>query len=365
LAQDSFSSPKSIQTIIFVAILVALFLVVCTLFAPFMTVLLWSILIYTLLGPLHQRITRGMNFTKTPGLILKNIMAAAFSLAALVLILIPLSFVVSQFYLQIMDIVRFVRDSLTGNPLLFDDVFVKFSDFIRDFTNGLVIWTPEEIQRDIIQAVTSGAQNLLTAISSVARNLGAFAISFAFMFFCLFFFFLDGPYLAKLATHIIPIKKEYMSALVGKFKETTRNLFLGYIMVALVQAVMAYIIFAIFRVKGSLVLAALVLICSFIPMFGASLVWAPIGIVRIVSGHLAGGIVFLAVSGVCISLLDNFLRPVFLQDRIHLHPLVIFVSILGGVSVYGFNGLILGPLVVILFLTVLDMFLAEHDINID
>jgi predicted PurR-regulated permease PerM len=152
---------------------------------------------------------------------------------------------------------------------------------------------------------------------------------------------------------------------VGKFKEITRNLFLGYIMVALVQAVVAYIIFTIFGVKGSLVMAALVLVCSFIPMLGAGLVWAPLGILRILSGQVAGGIVFLAVSGVCISLLDNFLRPIFLQDRIHLHPLVIFVSILGGVAVYGFNGLVLGPLVVILFLTVLDMFLAEHDINID
>jgi predicted PurR-regulated permease PerM len=292
-------------------------------------------------------------------------MAAAFSLGTLILILLPLAFVVSQFYLQIMDVVRWLREFLTNEPLVFDDIFVNLSDFIRDFTNGLVIWTPEEIQRDMIQALTSGVQNMLATVSSLVRNVGSFAISFAFMFFCLFFFFLDGPYLAKLAMHIIPIKKEYMSALVGKFKESTRNLFLGYIMVALVQAVVAYIIFSIFRVKGSLVLAALVLVCSFIPMLGASLIWAPIGIVRIISGHLVGGIVFIAVSGVCISLLDNFLRPIFLQDRIHLHPLVIFVSILGGVSVYGFNGLVLGPLVVILFLTVLDMFLAEHDINID
>jgi predicted PurR-regulated permease PerM len=362
---DVFSSTKSIQTIIFVAIMVALFIIVCTLFAPFVTVLLWSILLYTLLAPLHQRITRNMNFNKTPGLILKNLMAAAFSVGTLILILIPLFFVVSQFYLQIMDMVRFLRDSITNNPGLFNDIFVKLSDLTRDLTNGLVVWQPEEIQHDIVQALTAGAQSLLTAISSLVRNIGAFAITFAFMFFCLFFFFLDGPYLAKLATHIIPIRKEYMSALVGKFKESTRNLFLGYIMVALVQGVVAYIIFTIFRVKGSLVLATLVLVCSFIPMFGASLIWAPIGILRIASGHLLGGIVFLAVSGVCISLLDNFLRPIFLQDRIHLHPLVIFVSILGGVSVYGFNGLVLGPMVVILFLTVLDMFLAEHNINID
>jgi predicted PurR-regulated permease PerM len=100
-------------------------------------------------------------------------------------------------------------------------------------------------------------------------------------------------------------------------------------------------------------------------MFGAGLVWLPLGIIRILGGSVLGGVVFLIVSGFFISILDNFLRPIFLQHRIQLHPLFIFVSILGGVSAFGFNGLILGPMAVILFLTVLDMFLTEHNINLD
>jgi predicted PurR-regulated permease PerM len=126
---------------------------------------------------------------------------------------------------------------------------------------------------------------------------------------------------------------------------------------------MAYIIFSIFKVKGSLVFAALVLICSFIPMVGAGLVWFPLGLVRILGGNIIGGIVFLVVSAFFISVIDNFLRPFFLQSRIQLHPLFIFFSILGGILAFGFNGLILGPMAVILFLTVLDLFLTEHQIE--
>jgi predicted PurR-regulated permease PerM len=98
-------------------------------------------------------------------------------------------------------------------------------------------------------------------------------------------------------------------------------------------------------------------------MLGGALVWLPLGIVRIVSGDLVGGIIFTAVSALFISLLDNFIRPIFLQDRIQLHPLIIFFAILGGLYNFGFNGLILGPIVVILFLTVLDLFLTEHEID--
>jgi predicted PurR-regulated permease PerM len=71
----------------------------------------------------------------------------------------------------------------------------------------------------------------------------------------------------------------------------------------------------------------------------------------------------MAASGIVISTLDNLLRPFFLRDRIQLHPLIIFFAILGGISTFGFNGIILGPMVVILFLTVLDLFLTEHQFD--
>jgi predicted PurR-regulated permease PerM len=182
------------------------------------------------------------------------------------------------------------------------------------------------------------------------------------MVFCLFFFYIDGQYLSHLALHIIPIRKEYMVAIVGKFMEITRNLFLGYIMVAIVQAIMAGIVFSVFQVEGALVFAALTFICVFIPMVGGSLVWWPLGIVQIIHHGPIRGILFIIASALLISTLDNVLRPMFLQDRIKLHPLIIFFAILGGLATLGFNGLILGPMIVILFLTVLDLFLTEHKI---
>jgi predicted PurR-regulated permease PerM len=160
-----------------------------------------------------------------------------------------------------------------------------------------------------------------------------------------------------------PIREEYLATLVKKFMDIIKNLFLGYIMVAIVQAVLAYIIFVIFRINGAMVFACLTFICVFIPMFGGAIIWLPIGVSIILSGELFRGVLFLIISGIFISLLDNIFRPLFLQDRIQLHPLIIFFAIMGGVSAYGFNGIILGPMAVILFLTVLDLFLTEHHIE--
>jgi predicted PurR-regulated permease PerM len=228
---------------------------------------------------------------------------------------------------------------------------------------GIIKIEPSTMVNQALGILGQTTQHLVQISTSVAGNLGSFVIGLCLMFFCLFFFYLDGPYLVGLVSHAIPIRKSFMDTIIGKFRDTTRSLFFGYILVAFIQAVIAWVIFTAFHVQSSLVFASLVLICAFIPMVGAALVWLPLGLVRIFTGDIVGGIVFLAVCGPLISLTDNFLRPFFLKDRIKLHPLVIFLAIIGGVKVFGFNGLILGPMLIIIFLTVLDMFLAEHHIN--
>jgi predicted PurR-regulated permease PerM len=179
----------------------------------------------------------------------------------------------------------------------------------------------------------------------------------------MFFFYVDGPYLSRLLLHSIPIRRSYLSALTAKFKDITRNLFFGYIIVALIQTVLAYIIFSVFGIRGSLALAALTFICVFVPIIGGGVVWLPIGLGMFLAGNTVRGVVFMLVSGFFISTLDNLIRPLFLRDRIQLHPLIIFFAILGGIKAFGFNGLVLGPVVVIFFLTVLDMFFTEHKLG--
>jgi predicted PurR-regulated permease PerM len=368
MSDSPLHSPKNIQNYIFGIILALLFLAVCRLFAPFFTLLLWSILLYVLISPLHHWVVRKLDFSKPRGVILKTVWAALFAIGTVALILIPLSLLGFQLFSELMELVRFGRDAFAANPdflkdFFLSDAFVNGTAFIRDLSAGVVDISAGQIQQQIVSLLGDGIQGLARASSNLVLNVGGFLLSLVFMVFCLFFFYVDGDSLARLALRAVPIRKEYLNALVVKFKDITRNLVLGYIMVSLIQTVLAYIIFLIFQVKGALVFAALVFICVFIPMIGGGLVWLPLGIARIAQGDTLGGIIFLAVSGLFISTLDNFLRPLFLRDRIQLHPLIIFFSILGGLRVFGFNGLVLGPMVVILFLTVLDLFLAEHKIE--
>jgi predicted PurR-regulated permease PerM len=354
-----------IQAYAFGAILFLLFVMVCRLFAPFFTVLLWSTLLYVLTSPLHHRVIKDLSFSSTKGRILKNFWAAVFALGTAVLIMIPLSFIASLFSRQIVELMRYIRELFNQRPDGLSDLFNSLSVFIADISQNQILVSGVEIEHWLLNSLSGALQQLISLSSIVARNIGTFFVGLVLMVFTLFFFYADGPYLSRLVIHAIPIRRAYMRTLIGKFMDITRNLFLGYILVALIQAALAYIIFTLFRVSGALVLAGLTFICVFIPMIGGGLVWLPLGVIRILTGNVLNGIIFLIVSGLFISLLDNILRPMFLKDRIQLHPLIIFFAILGGVSVFGFNGLVLGPMIVILFLTVLDMFLIEHRIEED
>jgi predicted PurR-regulated permease PerM len=355
--------PKTIQNYVFGVILVLLFILVCRLFAPFFSVLLWSVLLYILFNPLHKRLVKKIDVKKTGGKILKSLWAAVFALGTVVLILLPVFFVVFHFFRQIIELITLVREELNPDNGLIRELVNRISLFVKDISADQIHISPAEIQSQVLLLLSSGMRNLIQLSSAVAKNIGSFFINLLFMIFCLFFFYSDGAYLSSLALDIIPIRREYISALKNKFLEITRNLFLGYIVVALIQALMAYIIFLIFGVKGALVFAALTFICVFIPMVGGGLVWIPLGSLRILNGDVGGGILFFVVSGIFISTLDNVLRPFFLQNRIQLHPLIIFIAILGGIVSFGFNGVILGPVVVIIFLTVLDLFRTEHHIE--
>lgn len=355
--------PKPVQNFVFGAILLLLFIAVCRLFAPFFTVLLWSVLLYILLSPLHDRVVKKLDLTRGRRVVLKNLWAVLFALGTVILIILPLSFVTFQFFKQIVEFIRLIQDVFNERPEILQDLFRSVAGFIGDISDNQVVISGDDIQARIVALLGSSLQNLIVFSSEVARHVGTFLLSLLLMVFCLFFFYIDGPDLSRLVLRTIPIRREYLSALVGKFKDITRNLFFGYIVVILIQALMAFIIFSIFRIKGALVLAVLTLVAVTIPIFGGGLVWLPIGIVKILNGEFLSGILFLISSGLFISTLDNFLRPIFLQDRLHLHPLIIFLSILGGVSAFGFNGIVLGPIMVILFLTVLDLFLTEHKIE--
>jgi len=362
------ASPRHrIQSYVLGVILVLLLIAVLRLFAPFFTFLLWSILLYVIISPLHRRVIKNIDPKSIKGMILHKFWALVFTFGTILIVCVPVIAVFAAFLRQAMEMARDFLETISERPEGLYEFYVMLADLIRNVSADQLAVTANDIDLYIRTFLSTELQNILMLGGNIVLNIGTFSLAVLIytliMVFSLFFLFSDGPYLSKLLLHAIPLRREYISTLTSKFQDITRNLFLGYIMVALTQSIVAFVLFTIFGVSGTLVFAVFTFILVFIPMIGPLTIWLPLGIIMIAGGDIARGILFMAFCAVFISGTENILRPIFLKDRIKLHPLIILFSILGGLVVFGFNGLILGPMLVIFFLTVLDIFLTEHRIN--
>jgi predicted PurR-regulated permease PerM len=353
---------KQIQSLSLIALLALMIILMGRIFLPYTSVLLWSAVAYILISPLYMKIVRRMDRTKRFFEIKRHFLAGLFAVLTVLVMAGIFFFIGFQVIGQGRVFIEEAKSFIEANPHFFSntDAGTTIAAVVRKVSLGTVDISTIDLKAEVLSFLSSYSTNIVSITKSIAKNVGGFIISLAFICFALYFFFVDATYLANLFINAIPIDQRSTKRLLVKFRDVTKNLFMGFFLVAFYQAIAAFIIFTIFHVRGSLLFSVLILFCSFVPMVGCALVWLPLGITVIISKGLVTGIVFLVLCAIFISFLDNFLRPFFLKDRIKIHPLLIFFSILGGLQVFGFNGILLGPLVIILFFTIVDITLEEE-----
>lgn len=358
---------KTIQTIFNFALLGLMFALLIGMLYPFFTIILWTIFLYILINPLHSMLLKKLNKDKKFYQTKRHALAGVFSLGTLLVIIVPLVSIGILLTNQLLSFVKSVESFIMNNPDFFSqsETGIILSKAAEKLSLNFINLSEINIRENLIDFLQKYSSRIIGFGTSIISSAGNFVVSILFVAFALYFCFLDGRYLTTLLKKAVPIDPSYMSALSRKFTQITKHLFSGYILVALYQGTAAFIIMLIFRIEGALLFSVILMFCSFIPIFGAAIVWVPMGIVLCFTSSVLQGIIFLILCGFCVSFLDNFLRPFFLKDRINVHPLIIFFSILGGLKVFGINGLLLGPMVVIMFFTVLDLMANQNEIQIN
>ncbi len=355
---------KQIQSISIIALLALMIVLMGMVFLPYATVLLWTAVSYILVSPAYLRILRKMDKRKKLYEIKRHFLAGFFAVGTVLVLGGVFFFIAFQLIGQGRIFLTAIQKFLEVNPYFFanTDTGTTIAGLVSSVSLGTVDLSTMDIKAQVLSFVSQYSATIALITRNIVADIGRFLLSLAFICFALYFFYLDGAYLANLFISAIPIDRSSTRRLLHKFHDVTTNLFMGFFLVAFYQTIAAFVIFSVFRVQGSLLFSVLILFSSFIPMVGCALVWLPIGISLLATRGLVTGIVFMALCAVFISFLDNFLRPMFLKDRIKIHPLLIFFSIIGGLQVFGFNGIILGPLVVILFFTIVDIALEEDGV---
>ena len=344
---------------VFLVFFLALFLLVARFFYPFLTIILWSGIIYSVLERFFERITHKMlpASSKRRRAFSKNIVAGVFSVFGVLLFVVPFGYLLVSLAKQVVDLLGTLLRFVEEHPDVFSlSLTSPVGGFIYRVSGGSVNLSNINVPHEVKVFLVSSSTRLIGLSGTMLKHAASLLIDLAFMVFTLFYLFVDGKSLVATIVSAIPIEKSYTQMFMQKMKDSGRQLVVGFFLVALYQGSAMFVLALVFGLKHALVLGALTSIASLVPMVGASLVWAPLGIIIALTGNGLKAVAFLVLAAFFISFVDNFLKPVILGERLSIHPLLIFFSILGGLNLFGFNGLILGPLIVIIFLDAVELY---------
>jgi predicted PurR-regulated permease PerM len=246
-------------------------------------------------------------------------------------------------------------------------------DPLSYFQDGVQLPTPVEdlmdrlnidlgkISQTLKDASVQASRYVGSQLVSFGQNAAQFLMAFAVMLYLTFFFLRDGKTLVRLLVRALPLGDDRERLLMQKTSEVVGATIRGNLVVAAVQGTIGGLTFWALGIHAPLLWGVLMIFASLIPSVGAALIWAPVSIYLLATGEIWQGIVLIGIGAGVIGLVDNILRPILVGRETNLPDWLVLVSTLGGISIFGLNGFVLGPLIAVLFINFWAIFMRDFD----
>lgn len=316
--------------VLFLGVL-ALFLVVI---GPFLIPVLMAAFLVTLLYPANDAISRWMKGRH-------RLASLVSTLLVLLILVVPVAGLLFLFVQQGIELVGKIQEALGPNALgtLLEGHLPQSLQPLADKLQALRL--EEHLQRLVTGLAGSLAKTAATVLS-VTANL---AIALFLGFLAVYYFFADGHAIVREMLAASPLERRYMEQFFREVRNVAQTMIVVNFVTAIAQGAVGALSFVIVGLPSPVVWAALMALFSFVPMVGTGIVWVPAGVILLLTGRIVAGIFILAWGVFVIGTVDNLLRPLLAKGRIDLHPLLVFLTIFGGIVTFGVLGVILGPMI--------------------
>ncbi len=332
------SLSRVVEYVFFFAFLLLAGFVVWQIMEPFLSPLALSIIIVTICHPLYSKLRKYMPRQN------KSLAALLSTLVVVLGIVLPLTLLSSMI---VREIVGFYQDLDTGNlsieaNLLTIETLVQ--SFIPDFHFDL-------------------ANQLKMNAAWLTGNIGAIfagTLSTIFVFFIAligsFYFFRDGEDFLQVLIKASPLPDHEDKIIFDRMARAVRAVATGTILVAIIQGTLVATGFALFGIDRAVLWGSLASMGALMPGIGTSIVTAPAVVYLFATGELVDAVGLLVWSTLIVGLVDNLIGPYLIGRGNNLHPFIVLISVLGGISLFGPIGFVIGPVVVTLFLVLLEIY---------
>jgi predicted PurR-regulated permease PerM len=334
---------RRIESLLFYGAVILVFYLAYRVFEPFLQPLGWAVVLVVCISPLHTRLERRWGSARA---------AALSTVFVTLLLVVPALALASGLVNQAAGALHFLQSTPDWSAQLPPPVY-RALEWLREHGFPGLQADPMELARE---AATRLAHLLASDVGEALRNAAAVALKVFILLFALFFLFRDRDLLVSRTRNLLPFDEARRDEIVAKTRELIFASVTASLLIGAIQGVLGGLAFVIVALPSALFWGAVMGLLALLPVVGAWLVWGPAVLLLAARGAYGKALVLVVICGGVAGIVEHFVRPMLLSGRARMNSLLVLVSVLGGISVFGFLGFVLGPIIVALASTILDAY---------
>lgn len=349
-----------IKFISFVLVFFLLYLLNVSMFLRFLGILTLSYVAVLLIYPLYARLLKSLKS--------KSLTAIVSYFIFLLFILVPFGLLVIIIVNEIINIINNISftEYINNVTELQNAINNLISTINQVFINLNLDFKISYIDLNTFFKDIDTSNFIQNQLIPFFRNLATFSVDFLFSFFIfslsVILILPEWPNIPVYFSKISPLDDKYDLMIISKINLAIRNILFASFGVSLLQATAVLIPMLFLNVNSPILLWIIMVLMSIVPV-GSGVVWFPVGTIYIINGlvsfnfgYVLTGLLFIVYSAIIINLIEAYFRPKFMDNALGIHPLVVILSVIGGIGVYGALGLIYGPVLVVLLITFVNIY---------
>lgn len=342
---------------LFISLLLGVLLwVLYLIFEPFIHSLLWAAILVILSYPLYLRLLARMPNKPEVAAFLMCLGLTLGLVLPIIFLMVLLFQDLSEGALNLSQTLKTLNvEALLQHPWLQQPWLLKVQALMSQYIH----LENFDLKGTALNTLKSLSQVMLNSSSAFFKAFSGIFILLALIEINLFFLFCDGQRFVEYIKSLIPIESQYKDLVLSRMREVIRASIVGSVGTACAQGFLGGLALFILGVPSAILWGVVMAILSFLPLVGPPVVWIPAAAWLFFNGHPIKALILVLWGILVVGTIDNLLRPVLISsvssEDNRLNTLVLFLSVLGGLKLFGFLGIVLAPLMVVLTLTVLEL----------
>jgi len=326
---------------------------------PFISILILASVVTQLFSPVYAFITIKDKITPPFASLLTCLLIFLILFVPIVLFVGILSKEAYDLYLMAKNAV--ISDQLK-NLIQNSQLIEKANQIFATFNIRI---TGEELNSAITELGKIVGLFLYKQASAVASNIFVFLANSFFMLLVIYYLLIDGSRLISYIIDLSPLPSEQDKMLIQKFRDMAGAILIGNGVGGLIQGTLGGIVFSLFGLKSPFLWGVIMGLLAFLPIIGIGVVLIPTAIYLFLKGRIAAGIFFIVFYVILSGVVEYLFKPKLVGERVKMHTLIVFLSIIGGLKLFGILGIIYGPLIVTAFLTLSDIYHKTYQTKVE